>query len=93
MSLFSKISDFFQSAEQGENWAERIWEHNLDVEEGKKEGDVIEPDADFVEELGDEYSKDADSFYAGFSQEWNERIKEEELEQTAFGRFLNWAGL
>jgi len=92
MSLFSKISDFFQSGDQGENWAERIWEHNLDVEEGKKEGDIIEPDEDFVEELAEEYSKDPDSFYAGFEVEWNERVKESEREESAFGRFLNWAG-
>ena len=93
MSLFSKIGDFFQSSDQGENWAERIWEHNLDVEEGAKDGDIIVPDEDFVEELAEEYGKDPDAFYAGFAQEWNESVKESEREQSAFGRALNWLGL
>lgn len=63
-----------ESAEIGRNWADRVIEQSGDKPYCDNP-DVPEISEKLVRGLGEEYSTDADSFYDGFAEKWNEHVE------------------
>lgn len=63
-----------ESAEIGRSWAEQFIEESGDGPVCDNPA-VPEPTPKLVRGLGKAYSKDADSFYEGFSEKWNSHVE------------------
>ena len=73
LSFFKSTKDYLESANIGENWAERVIEA---AGPGYESQLPFEVDEDFVQGLGEEYSRHPNGFYEGFRHRWNEHVEE-----------------